>query len=386
LGKIQIDVLTMRKFRLHYVLVFLGFSACQIQEKNSETQHDDSFAYSIDLNAESVEFIDQIESISIFGFEETDESLLNSSSLFLSYEDGIIVIDEVSGSVYKFDSNGAYLSKFNRMGGGPEEYKSMQNTVYRDGLIETYDVSKQQMSRYNLDGNFMSALKLPYRANHVFFNDDRYLLSIENDYKSDSSMHKIVFLDLEGKEYAQALPIDTPPPFPMRTNINDFSMVEEQLLYAALLTDSVLVIDDTEGKPFIQFDFGEDWFWTDEMYATENAMEALAGANKVWLYTWVLGPDRIEMTYSISFSEIRCGYIERSTGQFFEYKFKAWGGEYPGMLSIKFEVDKLLMVMTPDLLDVFINELGEERYTLDGLSLERIMKSENPVVVWVRFK
>lgn len=376
----------MKNSGLYCVLLFLGFSACQLQEQGNETLTDDPTVYTIDLNAESVEFMDQIESISIFGFEETEESLLNSSSLFFSYEDGVIVVDEVSGSVYKFDANGNYSSKFNRMGGGPEEYQSMQNTVYRDGLIETYDVSKQRMSSYDLEGNFLKALKLPYRASHAIFNDGHYLLSIEIATKSDSLSQKIAFLDVEGQEYDRALPVYTPSPFPMRTTINDFRIADGRLLYAALLTDSVLVIDDSEVKSFIQFDFGEDWFWTEEIYANKNAMDLLPTANKVWYYEWVLGPERIEMTFSISFSEVRRGYIDRKTGQFFEYKFKAWGGEYPGMRNLKFEDGKLLMVMTPDILDAFINELGEERYQLDALSLERIMDSENPTLVWVKFK
>lgn len=377
----------MKSSGLYCVLLFLGFSACQLQEKGNEALTDDPTVYTIDLNAESVEFMDQIESISIFGFEETEESLLNSSSLFFSYEDGVIVVDEVSGSVYKFDANGNYSGKFNRMGGGPEEYQSMQNTVYRDGLIETYDVLKQRISRYDLDGNFLSAFKLPYRANHVFFRNDNYLLSVENEHRPDSLNNRIVFLDIAGKEYGQALPIDIPPPFPMRTNINDFRMAEGQLLYAALLTDSVLLIDDTEVKPFIRFDFGEDWFWTDEMYADENAMGVLGSTNKVWLYTWVLGPDRIEMTYSISFKEVRHGYIERATGQFFQYKFSAWGGKVPSMRSIMFEEDRLLIIMTPDVLETFIETLGEANYRVDGsVSIKGLMESENPVIVKVKFK
>lgn len=368
-------------------LVLLCLSACQSEQSSESLPDLGPSVYTIDLNAESVEFIDQIESISIFGFEETEESLLNSSSLFFKYEDGVVVVDEVSGSVYKFDDSGTYVSKFNRMGGGPEEYQSMQNTGYRDGLLETYDISKQRIVRYDLEGAFLSALTLPYRATHAFFKDGRYLLSIENEYRPDSINHRVSFLDLEGKEYARALPIDTPPPFPMRTNINDFRMAEGQLLYAALLTDSVLVIDDTEVKSFIRFDFGEDWFWTDEMYANENAMGALGSTDKVWLFTWMLGPDRVEMTYSISFSEIRRGYIDRATGQFFHYKFNAWEGAAPDIRSIRFEEDELLVIMTPDVLDVFISELGEERYEVDGgISVKRIMESENPMMVRVRFK
>ena len=361
--------------------------SCGVNGSDDSKSTLESTVYKIDLNADKVDFLSQIAAISIFGFEETEHSLLNPSSFFFNYENGVIVVDEVSGTVYLFDLEGRYLRKFNRMGRGPEEYQSMQNTVYRDDLIETYDVRGKKVKQYDLEGNFLSELKLPDETNHALFNDERYLLSVGNELKIDSTSHKIIFLDLEGKEYAQALPYNIPPPFPMRTNINDFAIAGEQLLYAALLTDSVVMIDGTDVKPFIRFDFGEDWFWTDEMYADGEAMAALYNVSKVWIYTWVLGPGRIEMTYSISFSEVRKGYVDRSTGQFYHYKFNAWGDEIPDIKSVRYEEDELLTIITPDVLDVFKSELGEGKYKVrGGVSLESIMASENPVMVRIKFK
>lgn len=43
--------------------------------------------------------------------------------------------------------------------------------------------------------------------------------------------------------------------------------------------------------------------------------------------------------------------------------------------------------MTPDVLETFINELGEGNYIVDGgVSLEALMASENPVMVHIKFK
>lgn len=299
------------------LLIFVSVFSCQ-SKSTVESAAVESTVYKIDLKAESVDFLSQVESISVFGFEETEYSLLNQSSFFYNYEDGVLVIDEFSGTVYVFDTEGSYLKKFNRIGNGPEEYASMQNTVYRDGLIETYDPTTQKMMQYDLDGNFLDELKLPYRATHAFYENGHYLLSIANEYKVDTTSHKIVFVNLEGKEYAKALPFDTPPPFPLRTTINDFRMAGERLLYTTtFFLDSVLLVDGTDVKPFIRFDFGEDWFWNEEMFANEEAMSFVNDVQKVWVYTWVLGPGRIEMTYSTGFSEPIRGYIDRSTGQFY---------------------------------------------------------------------
>lgn len=370
------------------LLILVLVLSCQPKGLEESPPSLESFVYKMDLKAKSVDFLSQVESISVFGFEETEHSLLNPSSLFFNYEDGVLVVNEGSGTVYVFDVEGSYVKKFNRKGNGPEEYRSMHNTVYRDGLIEIYDVTGQKIMQYSLDGGFLSALRLPYKATHAIFNDGHYLLSIGHVLKGDTTSYKIALMDLEGKEYARALPFDTPPPFPALTDANDFRMAGNKLLFStALLTDSIWQVDGTDVKPFIRFDFGEDWFWTEEMYADGNAMSAVSGANKVWIYTWVLGPERIEMTYNTDFIEPRRGYVDRSTGQFYHYKFNAWGGKNPDIRNVRFEGNELLMIMTPDLLEVFMTELGGEKceITVD-ISLKDLLASENPLMVNVRFK
>ncbi|MFT6871687.1 MAG: hypothetical protein ACJAVN_000689 [Roseivirga sp.] len=373
-------------------LALLCLFACQSKQSIENLPDQGPSVYTIDLNAKSVGFLDQIESISIFSFEETSESLLSMNSFFFDYEDGVIVVQEGEGTVFVFDKQGSFVSKFERKGDGPEEYKSMQNTVYRDGFIETYDMQKQRLVRYSLEGDFLSELKLPYRAMHVLHEDDKYLLSMGNKSEGDSANYNLIILDEEAQVLSKGLPIDKPVPFPIATGINEFKRVDDQVVFNALLTDSLMLIDGLEAKPFIKFDFGDDWFWTEEMYADGGkAMSAISQAveedGKVWIYTWAIGPNRIEMSYNTSFSNSRNGYVDRATGEFHHYDYGGWGDGKPQIRVVRFEGDELLLMMTSDTLDPLVQKLGEDKYrVLGGVSLERIMESENPVMVWVKFK
>ena len=190
----------MKKILASIFFFTLILISCQSESSEKVVTPDGPIIYPIDITAEGVDFLSQVESISIFGFEETEESLLKPSSLFFYHKDGVLVIEEQAGTIYVFDKSGSFVSKFNHKGDGPEEYGQMWNTVYRNGFVETYDMPKQQLVRYDLEGDFLGKLKLPHRANHLIYTGERYVLSMGNKIAEDSASNNIISVDNQGNE------------------------------------------------------------------------------------------------------------------------------------------------------------------------------------------
>gem|GEM_PF-6979394 len=373
--------------RLFCLLTVLFVSACESPEAKDTLTENGPFVYPIDLGAASVDFLDQVESISVFGFEESEESLLEISSLFIDYENGLIVVNESSGDVFVFDGEGSFVSKFNRKGGGPEEYDEMAYTVYRNGFIETYNYSKKRLVRYDLQGKYLGETKLPYQATYVLFDKDRYLVSMGGSSAFDSAKYNLRFMDVDGNEYGKALPFDTEIPFGIVSPINAFSALDDQILFNELLSDSIVLIGESDVTSYVKFDFDDQWFWTEDMYARGNeSMGLINTANKVWIYNWAMGKDRIELSYNTSFQDYRRGFINRSTGEFRHYDYPSWGEEIPSIRSVRFEGGLLVTTMLSDVLDAFIDKLGEGRYSIEsGQTLDELLQSENPIIVKIKF-
>lgn len=381
--------------RIAYALTLLFallLISCQEKSNQELEKNQDGFnSYFIDIKSDHISFIDQVASIEMLGFEETEQSLLKANMVYLEYESGYILVDENNGTVFIFNADGTFKNKFNRKGQGPEEYAYMEHTRYRDGLIETYVYNSQKVMQYSLEGNFIRYIKAPYPAAHVFYFNNGYILGMGNQVELDSINHDVVFTDSQMRPYAFALPFAKPKGVALSSPVNEFRMYDGNVLFNPFWTDSVYQIKNDKVTPFIHFDFGEDWLW-DHFPMTRSldgkTMNAMTDEGKVWAYEWAIGNERIDMTYMTSLNlPAGTGYIDRATGEFHNYDFDWLNREGLPFRSIKYVDDKLLVVFSTDVLADFIDALGEAKAeTLGKLRTPQVLESENPVLVWIKFK
>ncbi len=377
----------MKDFSLPLFLLPFLIIACQTSEEGQSTNETRAFrTYQIDVKAKSVLFEDQIASLELLGFEESPESLLNGDVLFFKSEGGYVVVDEKAGDVLLFDENGVYQSKFNRKGDGPKEYAYMRQTQYREGLIETFVLGTKKGVQYDLEGNFLQKLELPYFASHVFYHNGGYLLGMGNQVGLDSVDHDVIFADEQMKPYAFALPFDKPKGVPLAGPDNEFRLFNDKVLFSPFWTDSVYQINDNQASPYLRFDFGDAWLWDEIPLSNDFNVNIIQG--RVWSYTWVIGEDRIEINYMTDLDQPPgIGYIDRRTGKFLHYKFDWSERQRLPYMPLRFEGDELLAVFLADELGEIIQTVGDENVAVKGfLSIDEVLASENPVLVWVKFK
>lgn len=366
------------------LLVALSVVACQSSQENQVAT--DFSSYKIDVEASSVLFEEQIASLELLGFEESTKSLLNDKVLFFKSEEGYVVVDQDAGTVYLFDDKGAYRSKFNHKGDGPKDYKYMRHTQYRDGLIETFVLEAKKALQYDLEGNFIKSLEMPYFASHVFYHNDGYLLGMGNQVDLDSVYHDVIFTDSEMKPYAFALPFDKPKGVPLAGPDNEFRLFEDKILFNPFWTDSVYQINDNKASPYLRFDFGDAWLWDEIPLSNDFNVNMIQG--KVWSFTWVIGRNRIEINYMTDLDQPPgIGYIDRRTGKFSNYKYDWSERQRLPCIPLRFEDGKLLVTFLADELDNVIQTVGRNNvFTKGFLSIDDVLASENPVLVWLTFK
>jgi hypothetical protein len=102
------------------------------------------------------------DSIEYIPLETNPESLLSfPPGRRILYENGIIYFVQKKSIFKIFDSNGKYLSTFNKVGRGPQEYETAGNIYIDNASGKMIIESIFKMAEYSLDGEFIRNIHLP---------------------------------------------------------------------------------------------------------------------------------------------------------------------------------------------------------------------------------
>ncbi|MFA5850132.1 MAG: 6-bladed beta-propeller [Bacteroidales bacterium] len=132
---------------------------------------------------------DLVDSISVVQLETKEESLIGGIQRIISHKNRFYIVDYTQQAVLCFNANGEYLFKINKRGRGPEEYNYLGEfniDPYNDQLMIL--VPWGNILYYDLDGNFISKVKLPSEVqayNEVYaLNRDKLLFISWNEYQA----------------------------------------------------------------------------------------------------------------------------------------------------------------------------------------------------------
>jgi basic membrane lipoprotein Med (substrate-binding protein (PBP1-ABC) superfamily) len=139
----------------------------------------------------------------------------------------------------------------------------------------------------------------------------------------------------------------------------------------------------------LKLDFGADYFWNDPEMRNDGgkAMSEIGRRGKVWIFIPKVGEKKIFMTYNTSFQDSEMLLVDRKSDEHRVLNMKKNQEEDYGFNAIHWEGDRLLASFSS--LDVaeLSSELQEGIIKFrQGTTLEEIESSENPVLMWVKFK
>jgi len=135
---------------------------------------------------DKVSVLDLVDSISVVQLETKEESLIGGIQRIISHKNRFYIVDYTQQTVLCFNANGEFLFKINKRGRGPEEYNYLEEfniDPYNDQLMIL--VPWGYILYYDLDGNFISKVKLPSEIiayNEVYaLNKDKLLFISLNE-------------------------------------------------------------------------------------------------------------------------------------------------------------------------------------------------------------
>lgn len=378
------------------ITIALLLSSCGGSEESSETTtavttNVDAFkVYELDTTGPRVRFAETIEKVELMRLEETDDALLSYVGEFISAEDKYLLSSGKTGDIYFFSQSGEFLSKVNRQGEGPEEYKHVNDKWINNNALFVYSKNQKSVKEYTLNGDFVEAHDVALDAAQVVPYGDGYALDMNSALIDDTLAYNVVLLnsDFEREELlAPFKPISSS--FGVSTEFNGFQEYNNDFVYLRTLSDTLFLLQNKELRPLAKFDFGKYWLWNDERLSdpAQNVFEVIQSNNLIWNLGVRIHPKWLYLNYMSSFRDIRVLMIDRTTGAYRLLDFRSSADEKYTMNTLHWEGDRLLFSISSASVADFLGELTEDQWKLkDGTTLDAIESSENPVMMWVTFK
>jgi len=348
--------------------------------------------YKIDIRSKRVNFFETIEHIEFIRLEETEKSLLPEFSMALNTTAGIAIPDSESNKVYLFDKNGNYKNSIDRFGQGPDEYKSISSIWFRKGFIELYSGLSRILQRYTLDGKYVESIKAQYpediRGGTMVPFEDGYLFQALDRSVLKRTENNLFFVDDSLKMIFVTGSANNNNPFPINLG-KRFAFLNGELIYKKILTDSVFLIENKKLKPFMKFDFGDEWAWNDPISRAniKNASKTVIKGSKVYEVLPDIGEKYIVLTYYYELRKTGMGFVNRETGKFSRFDLRKKDKENYDIKFLQWENDRLGSSIQAYDFEEFVENLHEDQFTIrGGFRLEDILSSENPVLMKIKFK
>ncbi len=94
---------------------------------------------------------------------ETKEECLINRVKSVHFYDSLIIVTDVKRGIMVFSGNGKFLYNIGKIGRGPEEYTSINQSYVNDqlGSVFVIDGANRKLLRYNIDGKYLSKISIP---------------------------------------------------------------------------------------------------------------------------------------------------------------------------------------------------------------------------------
>jgi hypothetical protein len=377
----------MKRF-ISALIALLVLNACSDKPKTeqlSKADIDDFKSYKVDIEIEAEPIQDFIEEVEIIGLEETDEALLSFVTDAFSMENHFVIKTGYNGDIFIYSRDGIFESKLNRMGNGPEEYGSIWDFWAEGDYIVIFDNVRMRIVKYDRKGNFISGKKTNHLGSHALPYQDGYVLDMTNSLVEDSLKYNLLFVDPDFNKVSMASPYQHPKPSGLVWGTNSFARYRDNVLFHHTFGDTVYFLQNYKPVPLFSLGFGDKWLWNEsDTYTNPQKEMELMSTNMVKFFLTEVSESHVlfnTVPWHGTF------LLDRESGAYHRFDLKKIDKSNFILNSFGWNGSKMLFSTTSTDISEFLEGVGTQKVKFaKGTTLEEIESSENPVLMWVKFK
>ncbi|HEY9117937.1 MAG TPA: 6-bladed beta-propeller [Roseivirga sp.] len=350
------------------------------------TRNIDEFTtYKLEEVANSGKWSDLISEIEITRLEETDETLLSYVFNLHHLGDKVVFTSGDENDIYTFSRTGEFIQKFNKKGGGPEEYENITDLWIEGDNVAIYSRGKF-IKRYTLKGDFVSTEKLTHQAGHILKYTEGYALDMFFSAIDDSLFYNVATLNPQLERTGLLQKSKPPSGFNIFTSNSTLTDYKSTFLYHRIMSDTVFIKNENEMTPLIHFDLGSEWFWNTNDGKAE-LLDKMFNSESVWNLSTKISP---QYAYVLGFAgkgEGRNYLIDRIANKSFEIFNSSNEEEKYSLRVSKITDNGIIGSMSSLEVANLLAELEDNQWSFtEGTTLAEIESSENPVLIKVKLK
>ncbi len=371
-------------------ILALCFVACSNPDKSPENAGKSSMdkfkSYSVDVLSPTSDIFESIENVEVMMLEQTDESLLTFVSKSLSVEDHFVIKNGNKSELLIYSEQGKFIRKINNQGDGPQEYRSIWDLWIEGNLIGIYDNLSKRIVKYDLEGNFIEAQRISTPATHVHYYNGGYALDVSNSLVDDSLKYNVMLIDEKMSRKALIAPYENRKNGGIVWYLNNFTDYGSKLLYQNTFGDTIYTLKENNAIPLLSIDFGNEWVWKDtEIYTDpQKQRQLMSEKGMVKMFFMLVSEKQVFFT---TLKNNGLFVLDRATGNYRRFDMKK---KTPGkfMLNgLKWEENRMLFGTDSGDIGEFLSQLNPNQVKFrTGSTLEEIESSENPLLIWIKFK
>lgn len=186
---------------------------------------------------------------------ETTDSILFKGSASDLYVTNyfLFIIDKSQKTIFRYDRNGKFINKINRVGQGPEEYIFLRNAFFSEDHI--YVSNEKRIQVYDFDGNYLKTITPPKDGGDQFYvNQNDKIIQIRT-YLSD---HQLMIYDVNTQLISEYFP--TPKVlsdfYLLKSNLRTIGCCDDGVYLSKYFDTNIYLFKDTSLVTLATFDFG----------------------------------------------------------------------------------------------------------------------------------
>ena len=279
-------------------------------------------------------FIKDFSFLTLKGVEEEDRIV--SVRKISSHNDLLYLFDIRKSNLLAFDQEGNFIKKIGTRGGGPKEYRRINDFILDKKRDKIYLLDNPFFLTYSTDGEFISKdpLKSFYPVKMGLLDQDYLLFNLPT---IDETSHHVIASDLEHKVVSKLAKHPEDKQFMGMDVTGGINNISDNVYYTYTTSSIIHKITKPETiSPIISFDLGKDTWPEDKKFdIMEFRREKEANRVSFLHSNYYISNDFVSFEYSESYSEnSKFGYYD------FDSKFLVTSEESPFLEILKVPVGK----------------------------------------------
>ena len=250
----------LTEMRNFFIVIFtILLYSCSSSDKNTTSIDIDLSQKS--SNIDMMQVVKDIRPIKL----NTNEEIIGSIDKLVWADDCLVLVDKQQETIFVFNENGELKSKIHRQGRGPQEYLTIGDATYYNGLIAVYDGASYQICYYDIEGNFIQ--KHDGCEGYQLVSEGENVIVYAG---SDADHYELHIFNQEGIEQGVYMPVDKVLNSLPTTFVNNLNMTkyEDEVLVMRYFDYNIYSLQNEQLKVKYSFSFGKDNF--DQRLITES--------------------------------------------------------------------------------------------------------------------